>query len=521
MKRVGCMFALTLSFISPAAAAPPLPAYGIDIRQTSVSGVSSGGAMAIQMHVAHSSIMRGVGVIAGVAYDCANSNLPSASARLAQGLLCMDGSVDYATLSIARTDQAAKNGYIDDPANLARQKVWLFSGYNDGSVRLGAMNAVAEYYDNYINVNKTNAGDVFYQTDNHAPHALITDDYGGTCLGFNNEYINNCSYPAAKHLLEHIYGYLNPPNSGGPSGSILEFDQRPFVGGGVTPQSVGIADTGYVYVPTACQTQTCRVHVVFHGCKQYAGKIGTAIVDHGGYNKWADTNKLIVLYPQTTPVPPSLDSAGLLLNPGNPFGCWDWWGFSDLPRSAEFARKSGYQISAIKAMLDRLAQKFVASGSSDTFAAPQNVLAADSTSSSVELIWQPNSAATGFNIYRSSTSGGTYTKRNSLPAKGASFVDVGLTPTTTYFYKISAIDGANQESAPTGPVQGTTVAKRPACDPYFSNNLTHVQMLRAFAVGLDAFAVGSLEAMGPNDDDHYSHLIKDGLLPVYLVKYCP
>ena len=29
--------------------------------------------MAVQMHVAHSSIMRGVGVIAGVAYDCADS----------------------------------------------------------------------------------------------------------------------------------------------------------------------------------------------------------------------------------------------------------------------------------------------------------------------------------------------------------------------------------------------------------------------------------------------------------------
>ena len=29
--------------------------------------------MALQMHVAHSSIMRGVGVIAGVTYNCADS----------------------------------------------------------------------------------------------------------------------------------------------------------------------------------------------------------------------------------------------------------------------------------------------------------------------------------------------------------------------------------------------------------------------------------------------------------------
>ena len=34
--------------------------------------------MAVQMHVAHSSIMRGVGVIAGVAYGCTDPRLPLA-----------------------------------------------------------------------------------------------------------------------------------------------------------------------------------------------------------------------------------------------------------------------------------------------------------------------------------------------------------------------------------------------------------------------------------------------------------
>src|ERR1043165_6206535 len=62
-------------------ASPALGAYGVDIRQTSVSGVSAGGAMAVQMHISHSSIMRGVGVIAGVTYDCADSSLPTASQR--------------------------------------------------------------------------------------------------------------------------------------------------------------------------------------------------------------------------------------------------------------------------------------------------------------------------------------------------------------------------------------------------------------------------------------------------------
>src|SRR5690349_8189924 len=71
---------------------PSLAAYGIDLQQTSVSGVSSGAAMAVQIHIAHSSIMRGVGVIAGVAYDCADSRLALVAERVARGLHCADGS---------------------------------------------------------------------------------------------------------------------------------------------------------------------------------------------------------------------------------------------------------------------------------------------------------------------------------------------------------------------------------------------------------------------------------------------
>ena len=76
----------------------------------------------------------------------------------------MDGSFDFVGQSIARTDAAAAdpNGRIDATTNLSRQKVWLFSGYNDGVVRRGAMNTVAGYYDHYINAGNENSGNVFY-----------------------------------------------------------------------------------------------------------------------------------------------------------------------------------------------------------------------------------------------------------------------------------------------------------------------------------------------------------------------
>ena len=53
--------------------------------------------MAVQMDVAHSSIMRGVGVIAGVAYGCADPRqlLAGLGGRVARGLDCMDGGVSF------------------------------------------------------------------------------------------------------------------------------------------------------------------------------------------------------------------------------------------------------------------------------------------------------------------------------------------------------------------------------------------------------------------------------------------
>ena len=488
-------------------AAPALGAYGIDIRQTSVSGVSSGGAMAIQMHISHSSIMRGVGVIAGITYDCANSSLMTSAQRLIRGLQCLPGNIDYVQESLARTAAAAAvPGAIDDPStNLPRQKVWLFSGYNDGFVRRGAMNTVNSYYRNYAA-----PGNVFYQIDNRAPHALVTNDYGGPCLGVNAEYINNCGYDAARHLLEHIYGHLNPPASNAAGGSVLAFDQREFVPGG-TPKSIGLANTGYVYVPNSCQPATpCRVHIVFHGCKQSAEKIGDGVYRRGGYNQWASTNQIIVLYPQTT------------ASAENPEGCFDWWGFNQPLAASDFARKTGQQISVFKKMLDRLALGSVSGpGSSDTFETPRYFSITDRTSSSLAMIWQPNIAAAGFNIYRSATGAGPFAKINSAPITGASFVDGGLNPNTTYYYQISAVDGAGQESARTTAIPGTTASQPVACDPYFSENFKHVAGFRAW----QNILTGKIEAVGSNDDmganlNAFSHLVQDGPA-LYHLRYCP
>ena len=93
------------------------------------------------------------------------------------------------------------------------------------------------------------------------------------------------------------------------------------------------------------------MHVAFHGCRQSVEAIGERFVREAGFNRWADANGMIVLYPQTTRRN-GWSGAGLRWSfVFNPRGCWDWWGYT----GPGYATKAGPQIAAVKAMVDRLA----------------------------------------------------------------------------------------------------------------------------------------------------------------------
>ena len=61
---------------------PQLPALTIATSEISVSGLSSGGFMAVQVHVAHSATFkRGAGIVAGGPYYCSEGSLADAVGR--------------------------------------------------------------------------------------------------------------------------------------------------------------------------------------------------------------------------------------------------------------------------------------------------------------------------------------------------------------------------------------------------------------------------------------------------------
>jgi poly(3-hydroxybutyrate) depolymerase len=142
-----------------------------------------------------------------------------------------------------------------------------------------------------------------------------------------------------------MLGALAPPADRG--GRLVVFDQREFAGG--APVAISLADSGYAWVPRGCERGGCRVHVVFHGCRQNAQSVGERFVRESGYNRWAETNRLVVLYPQT--IARWGWAWGSFSFVFNPRGCWDWWGYT----GPAYATKAGPQIRAVQAMLERLA----------------------------------------------------------------------------------------------------------------------------------------------------------------------
>ena len=97
-------------------------------------------------------------------------------------------------------------------------------------------------------------------------------------------------------------------------------------------------------------------------------------------------------------------------------------------------------------------------GGSDTTppAAPTGLAAVGGTDQ-VSLTWNANgeSDLAGYNIYRSTTSGGTYTKLNGAWLTQASYTDSTVTGGTTYYYVVTAVDTSGNISADSAEASAT------------------------------------------------------------------
>ncbi|MGW7103326.1 extracellular catalytic domain type 2 short-chain-length polyhydroxyalkanoate depolymerase [Streptomyces sp. NPDC054838] len=319
---------------APAQAAPPVPAAGglsrYDVEAVYSAGVSSGGYLATQLHVAYSGTFSGSAVFAAGPYGCAQNDLGRALGA------CMDTAQDLELTKLEETtrDWSAR-GLIDPVSQLSDDPVYVFSGSADTTVKRPVADALAGFYGRF-------GARVRYDRSTAAGHAWISPLGPNPCTVTQSPWVNDCGFDAEHDLLGHLLGSVAAPG-GAPRGSMVRFDQNPYVPGG-SARRVSMDETGFLYVPASCAGGAkCRLVVALHGCKQgysYQG-FGSRFMDTAHLDEYADTNNLLVLYPQAVPTT-TLD---------NPNGCWNWWGYLG---DAAYARHGGGQIETVMAMVRAL-----------------------------------------------------------------------------------------------------------------------------------------------------------------------
>jgi poly(3-hydroxybutyrate) depolymerase len=470
MKTLAVLGAALAVAACSAHAVVALPAFNVDTSQITVSGLSAGGFMANQLGYAYSSTFKGVGVFAGGPYMCAGHSNYTA---------CMYNATVSA--SMLNTMQADLNNWsgtsIDNKSNVAAQKIYLFVGNSDATVGPNPMNAVQTQYTN----NGVLAANLEYVKRASTAHVFPTDFTGtgnNACSSSASPYISNCGYDGAKAALTRFYGTLNARNDAPAAANYIEFNQAAFT------SNPGMAATGWVYVPASCASGAqCKLHVALHGCQQNYATIGDKFVKNTGYTRWADTNNIIVLFPQTKVDNTSraTSASGSLANPN---GCWDWIGWY----GSNFAQRAGTQAAALKAMVDKLASG--GGGGGGTLPAPTGVGTSNATASSMTIGWSGVSGAASYNVYRNGS------KANTSAVTATSFNDSGLAAATTYSWTVRAVDGNGAEGAVSAPATGTTTGGTPPATCFTASNYAHTTAGRAHQSGGYALANGSNQNMG-------------------------
>jgi poly(3-hydroxybutyrate) depolymerase len=301
-----------------------LGSYNVNTSHVYVSGISSGGFMAVQLHFAYSGTFKGAAIYAGGPDYCGQDSEVTAD-------IDCGGAGEY-TSELAPSESYINSNQntsgMDPVSNISGQPVYLWSGTADTVVPQKTMNDLQSEYQKY-------GASVTYDNSYAAEHGWESPYGANACGTLGSPYMIDCSsYDSEKTWLTKFLGTLNAKNTGTLTGSLINFDQTPYGGG-----SNDLDTNGWVFVPTNCANgQSCAVVIALDGCEQYQAVINDEFVTQSGLDQWADTNNIIVLYPyQTT-------------GTSNPNGCWDWWGYTN----SSYALKSGIQMTAIYNMLKHL-----------------------------------------------------------------------------------------------------------------------------------------------------------------------
>ncbi|GAB1639777.1 poly(3-hydroxybutyrate) depolymerase [Krasilnikovia sp. MM14-A1259] len=323
---VGAVPAQAAAHSGRAQGAPGLPR--LTITASYVTGISSGGYMASQLQVAYSGIFRGAGTFGAGPYYCGNGNIL---------LLATQCGTDLTGLDVTALEDTAgrwgAEGKIDPLGNLARIPVYVYHGTLDPLISRHVSDAGVEFYRHF-------GADVRYHASDLAGHGWPSPLGILPCPLTAYPFLIDCGNDPEGEMLTHWLGHVNPANRGPLASTVTHFDQDRYVPGG-SAQWYSMASDALAYIPPACAAgRPCKLVVALHGCVSDTTFVGEMFPKYSYLDNYADTNNLVILYPQTS----------ISLLRGNPLGCWDWWGFT----GAEFATRNGPQMQAIVNMVHAL-----------------------------------------------------------------------------------------------------------------------------------------------------------------------
>lgn len=355
-----------------------LPALSIDPSSITISGISSGADFVVNLHVAHSQTIRGVGVFAGQAYHCAVTRFPKdelvkksedTSVPVCDGCpinttLTYDHCKNHpewvdVDLLVAFARNQSALGTIDNVSNIADGPLYFYRGTHDTCYKTGAEEATLSFYSR-LTLDRGQEGRVAYEGSIPSNHAQPTQHYGAPCGGKSDpkySYIESCGYDAAGALLRHMYGkHLAAPAKTFNPENLVQFDQSEFWVNASNPGakspnlprdgSAGLSDKAYAYIPSGCikgnATEPCRMHLYHHGCCGPWGSVFyEGVTHHAGFNEYAETNNIVIIYPAMSSWGETAQSRS---------GCWDGYGQT----GTDYSVKSGAQITVVHNMIMKL-----------------------------------------------------------------------------------------------------------------------------------------------------------------------
>ncbi len=265
-----------------------------------ISGISSGGAMAAQMGVIYSEYFSGVATVAGTFYYCAGNDLVT-KMKLSETLGTFNLSLFkmrvnrdnlfsldpkskfvldpanpmYTAISICMKNPAQaklplevmraleKENLISPLTNIQHQKILVYQGQNDSVVKPAMANKLTEFYlQNGVSAQN------LIQITLAGGHNFPTDKLGfNSCATEKTPYVSSCKFNLAEQILTHLTRINNLRRTEVKASAellnVVSQDRE----GLIRPRS--LAPYGYLASSEKClkNPESCHLHVALHGCE--------------------------------------------------------------------------------------------------------------------------------------------------------------------------------------------------------------------------------------------------------------